>query len=278
MVRVILFCAVFLIYNCSNNKALSDTQEVNQDRKIASVYEREILYSDIKDLISQDSAYFTNEYINKAAKEEGILRKLKESALSMDEIENRTNQFRKSLMIAEFQKEFWKGNKDTLVADSTIKHYFDRNSQSFHLQEDIFKGFFIKIPVNTPKIEKLKELMKSKSVSDIRELKSYCLRYANSFVINTDSWLAFPKEAYLIKEINQGNTQTSQVLTQEKEDHLYLVRLIDFKRSRQPSPYEYCREEIKMLILNKRKMKAWEMFNEQVLNEAKSSHNIEIYP
>ena len=247
------------------------------------MFDRDIYFSELKPFIHSDSAAMATAYINKIIQEEALIRKAQESGgIPMDDIDARTLQFKNSLIILKYQNEYLKKNLDTVVSEQMLKTYYDQNPHSFKLFDDIFKGYFIRIPGNTPKIEKLKALMLGRKPSDLQEMKTFCLRYANTFLINSEVWGEFPQNAEDRKYINNENVQhyirNKQVLTYEKEDHLYLVRLFDFKFARQQSPYDFCKPEIKMLILNKRKMQAWAKFNEQVLEEAKSNQNVEIYP
>ncbi|MBC7391206.1 MAG: hypothetical protein H7329_18530 [Opitutaceae bacterium] len=282
MARVILFFSfIGLLSYCKSDSQVADTNQNSSDRKIARVFDRDIYLSELLPYTLRDSAFMVSAYIDKVVQEEAIVKKANEKAYPMDEIDMRTNQFRNSLIMIEFQKEFFKNHVDTNITENDLKVYYGQNSKPSILSEDIFKGYFIKIPVNTPKIEKLKELMASKKPMDYQELKSFCLRYANTFIINTDSWSVFPKNPEILRNDNFQNIlqiiRTKQVITNQKEDHLYLVRLFDYKQSGQASPFEYCKPEIKMLVLNKRKIQAWSKYKDQLLKEAQSNKNIEIY-
>ena len=282
MARVMLFCTLACMFYCCSSKtdAITDIK-TESDKKIARIFDKTIYLSQLAPFIAKDSSIMVSAYINKIVQEEAIVKKATEKGFEAEEIEARTYQFRNSLIVIDFQREYFKSNLDTNVSDIDLKTYYDQNQKSFQLSEDIFKGYFIKIPENTPRIEKLKELMKSKKPSDFQELKSYCLRYANLFIINTDTWSQFPKNPEMLKVNNVENLQQSirsgQVISHTKEDHLYLVRLFDFKHARQVSPFEYAKQDIKMLVLNKRKILAWSKYCDQVVKEAKSNNNFEIY-
>ena len=218
--RVILFFGVFCFFsNCKSDTEVVNKNQNGSDRKVARVFDRDIYLSELMPYTLRDSAFMVSAYINKIVQEEAILKKANEKAYPMEEIDARTNHFRNSLIIIEFQKEYFKNNVDTNINENDLKVYYSQNAKNFILSENIFKGYFIQIPVNTPKIEKLKELMASKKPIDFQELKSFCLRYANLFIINTDNWSVFPQNPETIKAASPQNLlqiiRSKQVITNQ---------------------------------------------------------------
>ena len=283
LTRVILFCTVFFQMVACYEKEAQPAQGIgDKGKKVAKVYDREIYASQLSAYSRADSARMVQNYIDKITLEEAVVRKAKGSGyLNMGEIEDKTTQFRNSLIALQFQHEYIKHNLDTVVTEESIKSYYDQNGGSFVLNNDIFKGYYIKLPANTPKVANLKAWMASDKSADFQEIKSYCLRYANIFNINTGEWGVFPKHLIEKLNIHSGNVgfyvHNHQVLAYEKEEELFLVRLFDYKFAKQRSPIEYSHEEIRHILLNKRKMQLIGQLNEQLLNEAKSNHNVEIY-
>lgn len=282
MARVMLFFTILCLQSgCKQPSDKVNKDQDGSDRKIARVFDRDIYLSELAPYISKDSTFMASAYINKIVQEEVIVKKANEKGLASEEIESRVNQFRNSLMMIEFRNDYLKNNIDTNISENDLKTYYEQNSKNFILPEDIFKGYFIQIPLNTPRIEKLKQLIESKKPIDFQELKSFCLRYANFFIINTYNWTRFPHNPETIKNISAQNIlefmRSRQVITHQKEDHLYLVRLFDYKHAGLASPFEYCKQEIRMLVLNKRKMQTWSKYTENLLREAKSNNNVEIY-
>ena len=61
------------------------------------------------------------------------------------------------------------------------------------------------------------------------------------------------------------------------EENLYFLRIKEYKISDQISPLEFVRNDIKQIILNKRKVAIANQLEEEVFEKAKSSNKYEIY-
>jgi hypothetical protein len=281
--RVIFFLgALFLWMSCSKPNENSGPDK-SKSKVVAKIYDREVLESEIEEITSlakrkEDSVRIVQLYLDKIALEKALLqRSIGSGLVDMTDIEAKTNEFRNSLINLRFEREYTKKNLDTTFIKTQLKDYFEKNRASFVLNHDIFLAYYIAMPANTPKIEKMKELMRSDKPNDFEELKNQCLRYANLFSLDNKHWLRVPltftHEASLLAKA----IKTKQIVSIEKEDQLYLVRVFDYKFTNQPSPFLYVENDIQTIILNKRKMELLRKLNEQVLDEAKKSNKIEIY-
>jgi hypothetical protein len=276
--RLVLFFVSFTFFFSCSNKDQEQKAERQQGIKIAKAFDRDIYSSEIGQFSKKDSVQLTEMYINKIGQEEALLKKAIESGLvDMDEVEEKTSRFRNTLISIRYEKELIKQKLDTNISEEEIKNYYDQNLHSLLLENDIFSGYFIKIHTNTPKIGHLKELMKSNKPQDWQEMRSYCLRYASLFSIDQTQWNLIPKQFNISQHSARQSIQNKEVLSVEKEENMYLVRLFDYKFAKQPSPLSFSKEKIKHILLNKKKMQLLGQNREQLLNEAKSNKYIEIY-
>lgn len=281
-VRLILFFAFLAIITSCDFKNKTDESETVKGKKIATIYERDIYASEITSLSKKDSALIANNYLEDLVTKEALFLKAQESDLVDDEaIEIQTERFRKSLVSAHFEREYVKQKLDTNIKEEELAQYFQKNEGKMMLHSTIFKGYYVVLPVNSSKVVRLKELLLSEKTTDVQELKNNCVRYASAFSLESNNWMEMPIQINRMHAFTHEGVlhaiKHKQLLSFEKDDNLYLIRLFDFKFANQPSPYSYIKEELKQLLLNERKAEIIAELKSQLLSEAKANKKIEIY-
>ena len=61
------------------------------------------------------------------------------------------------------------------------------------------------------------------------------------------------------------------------EEHIYFLRLLEYKISNEVSPLEFIRDDIRNIIINKRKLAIKEALQESVYKQARENGEFEIY-
>src|SRR5690606_4954118 len=162
-----------------------------------------------------------------------------------------------------------------------IASYYTNNKDNFILKQNIVRATFIKVPVSAPRTEKIKNLIFSDKESDKNELKSYCLSFSTAYHISDSSWMPFDelvKKSPLVEIPNkiqflQGNSyyETSD------DSYLYFFKMDEYRITDNVSPLEFVRDEIKNIILNKRKVALVKKLEDEVYADAFEQREFEIF-
>jgi hypothetical protein len=247
----------------------------------------EYLYmEDIKDIVpvgtsSKDSTSLINQYIDNWIRESLVIQKA-ESNLAEEQknVEKQLRDYRNSLITYSYEKELVKQKLDTTVTDSEIEEYYNNNKADFELKDNIIKVIYVKVDKKAPGIDKLKNWYKSDNMKDKELLASYCHQFAANFYLDDNSWLLFDD---LLKEI-PIQTYNKELFLQnnrfvEVSDSLnhYFVNIKGFKITNSISPLGFEKDNIKNIILNKRKLQLITKMKEDVYNDAANNKKIEIY-
>ena len=241
---------------------------------------------DVIDLIppgtpSKDSAELIRKYIDNWVRESLVIQKA-ESNLAEEQknVEKQLRDYRNSLITYIYEKELVKQKLDTVVADTEIEQYYNNNQADFELKDNIIKVIYVKVDKKAPGIDKLKKWYKSDNMKDREQLASYCHQFAANFYLDDASWLLFDD---LLKEI-PIQTYNKELFLQnnrfvEVSDSLsdYFVNIKGFKIRNSLSPLGFEKENIKTIILNKRKLQLITKMKEDVYNDAANNKKIEIY-
>lgn len=270
-----------LLFACDR----SPKQEQNRIA-VARANEDYLYLDEIQDIVpsgtpAKDSTELITKYIDNWIRETLVTQKA-ESNLGDEQknVEKQLRNYRNSLITYTYEKELVKQKLDTIVSDSEIEEYYNNNQADFELKDNIIKVVYVKVDKKAPGIDKLKRMYKSDVDSDREQLASYCHQFASNFYLDDSSWLLFDD---LLKEI-PIQTYNKELFLQnnrfvEVSDSLnhYFVNIKGFKIRNSLSPLGFEKENIKNIILNKRKLQLINKMIEDVYNDAANANKIEIY-
>ena len=270
----VLFSFLFL-FSCQNSSS---------DKILAEVYDDKLSYYDvINDLPNYvtDTNSYINKFIDKWVADKALLNQaLINVDNNSDELENKITNYRNSLLVYEYQQKLIDQNFDTSVFLDEIVDYYENNINEFRLDQDIFKGRYIIINKDAPKIKSLYKLFRSDDDNDINEMISYCMLYAFEYYMNDSTWSFYNSiKQKFPKSISAKNIFFSKrkIDIVEEDNFIYLLSLKDFKFKGEISPFSVEKEKIRSLILNKNKMKYLKLIENELIQNGKQSNKIKIY-
>ncbi|MEO8759554.1 MAG: hypothetical protein ABI388_01155, partial [Bacteroidia bacterium] len=139
----------------------------------------------------------------------------------------------------------------------------------------------VKINKKTPNADKVKKWYTSKETKDYDNLKKYCIQYADNFFLDDNTWLLLDdvmKEIPLRDYNPELLLKTSHQIELSDSTFTYYLNIKDFKIKNNPSPLSFEKENIRQIIINKRKLSLIEQMKQSVYSQAKESNNFEVYP
>jgi hypothetical protein len=272
---------LFSFYGCGNND--------NQVKRIpvAKAGLKVLYYDEIPEQSRiadspADSAALIQNYINKWARRELMYQKAEEN-LSPDlrnEIEEQLQETRLNLVIYEYQRMMMLQKMDTVITQEELEKYFADNGNSFMLTSNIVKALFIKLPVETPDIWKIKSLARSDKQKDFQELESICYQFAEKFDDFNEDWITMDRLSLELKEdiSNQENFLKRTTFYETSDSvSVYLIAINDYKIRGTLAPFEYVREDIKRIIWNNRRIEFIKELETGIYNEAIKENSFKIY-
>ena len=275
---LILF-VIFIIAGCSNNEDIGK-------KLVAEVGDKKLYSSDVSEVIpsgveKEDSLVMADDYIRKWVKKELLIQKAEENLSSEQKnVSKELEEYRNSLITYKYKNELMNQRMDTMVTDDQISDYYLEHSENFNLNRNIVKAIYIKIPKEYANPSQLKTLCSNTSEEGLAELKEYCLQYAKGFDIFMDNWVDFEMVIKNIpKEIDDPERflQQNKWIEVEDSNYYYLVSIQDFKLINEEAPMEYVKDNIKNLILNRRKIAFLKQVEDNVYTEGIRKNKFKIY-
>ena len=245
-----------------------------------------LLRSDIEDLYSKlsgdkDSLEILSNYVNNWVQQELLYDKA-ELNLSEEQkdFHKLLENYRRSLIIYAYQKEWINQNLDTSVSEGEISAYYEANQANFELKENIVQMRFARVPRNAPKLPELERFIQSDDEDSEFAFKQYCLQYALDYNDNDSVWLPFDevkKKLPTTIEREEDYLKRNRFVVIADSSNFYLLYFVDYKIKSTISPMSFEREKIRHILLNQRKLSLISKMKRGLFESALEKGNAEIY-
>jgi hypothetical protein len=277
----IIFLAIIFLAGCRNKNHTADRIPVAEVGKVILYYDEipQLIQHGINDA---DSLAIIQNYINKWAKRRLLLLKAEEnlSAELKTVIEQQIEETRTNLVIYQYQQQMILEKMDTVLSEAELESYYKANEKSFILNSDIVKALFIKLPVETPGINKIRALARSNNQNDLQQLETYCYQFAEKFDDFNENWVPMDRlSVELQQDIENKETFLKNNTFFETSDSLsvYLISIRDYRLRSDIAPYEYVKNDIKRIIWNTRRIEFIQSLENGIYNDALKKNSFKIY-
>ena len=284
---LIIVCCAVLAGSCDFIKMKQRAFGEMENREAIARVNNAYLYKDELNGIAalgstkEDSAVRVEAYIDSWIRKELLIQEAaRKININEAEVERKILDYRYSIIAYEYQSYYIKQNLDTSFSQREIKEYYENNIDNFILKQNIVRGTFIKVPKNAPKMNRLKDWIVSQDEEDKISLKSYCLSFSVAYHISDSTWIIFDdlvRNSPLTEIPNKVQfLKTTPYYESEDENFLYFLKVDEYRISDNVSPLEFVTDEIKNIILNKRKVELAKKLEDEVYENALEQRDFEI--
>jgi hypothetical protein len=281
MNKTVNILIIILLLAACNNKS-----DLVKRIALAKIGDVTLYYDEIPKLLQtgispQDSAAIIQNYINKWAKKELLFMKAEQNLTTefKNEIEKQLEETRANLVIYQYQRQMMLEKMDTAITGEEIESYYATNDKNFLLNSNIVKALFIKVPVETPGIDKIRLWARSNDQKDLQQLESYCYQFAEKFDDFNENWVTMDRLSvelpqyiinhyYFIKRNTWFETSDSS--------SVYMISIRDYRQRYSIAPFDYVRNDIKSIILNNRRFEFLQSLENGIYNEAIKENTFKI--
>jgi len=236
----------------------------------------------ISGLNETDSISAIQSYLRRWARKE-LLALRAEQNLTAEykaEVNRQLDEMRNNLLIYQYQQQMIIQKMDTVVTESEMQDYYVGNLNTFTLTSNIVKALLIKMPAETPDLDKVRKLYRSSQTEDIHELEDYCLQFALRYDDFDDEWITFTQ---LLMEVPLESDRQEEWLTRNSsaelkdDDYVYFIVVREYRLRNSTAPFEYISGQVKTIILNNRRNDFLQKLEDGIYNEAVRSSTLQIY-
>jgi len=288
LATLVILSFVGLLQGCELIKMKKE--QTGQDltrRAVARVNDTYLYLDELEGIVTastpkEDSLARLTAYINSWVRKQLLINEaLKRIDINEAEVERKILDYRYSLIGYQFQKYYIQQNLTDSVSETEIQDYYNKNLDNFILKQNIIRGTFIKVPISAPRTNRIKDLILSNKENDRNDLKSYCLSFSSAYHLSDSAWIEFDKLVVNspLAEIPNKIQFLKSFPYYETSDagFLYFLKIDAYKISDNVSPLEFVKEDIKNIIINKRKVELARKLEEEVYENAVESKGFEIF-
>lgn len=222
-----------------------------------------------------DSIVTVKNYINKWARKELLFQKAEDNLTAelMKDIDSQVKEARVNLVIYQYQRQMMLEKMDTTISGTELENYYQSNKDNFILNSNIVKALFIKLPVETPGLSRIRNLARTNNQSSLQQLESLCYQFAEKFDDFDEEWVDLDQLSLeLPSEIqNQENflrRTTFYETINADSTFVYLLNIRDYKLRSSAAPFEYVKDDIKRIIWNNRRLDFFQSLENGIYNDA----------
>jgi len=253
---------------------------------LARVYKDYLYESELGNVVppgttSKDSIVIVQNYINNWISQKLILKKAQRNLLEEDlKFEKQLEEYRNTLIIYEYESKLISQTLDTVISDEELEKYYNDNLGNFQLKDNIVKIYYAQFDSDLLEYRKIRRFFYSTRPEDRDSLDVYVENFANLFYLDDETWILFDDvlKYVPIKTYNQeAYLQNHRKIEIKEEPWVYFVNFTDFKVKDGVSPLSFEKENIRQILVNKRKLQIISQMREEVFQSALDNSDFEIY-
>lgn len=280
-IHYILILIVILVSSC---KFFNKTENGNPIARVNDTY---LYEEDIKGLIydgitKEDSTLRVNNYINKWATQQLLINgaQINLSEEKQTEFKRLVKQYKNDLFIKAYLEALVKRSIDTIVTKEEALEVYNRNIETFKLNEELIRFRYINISDNSINLKDIEERFKRFNQEDKTILDSISIQF-KSYSLNDSIWVRLDQVVTKIPVINNDNRKEllkkSNFVQLKDSLGLYLMQINDVLFRNDTAPLEYVMPTIKQIVINKRKLEFIKQLEKDITKDAMKNKQFEIF-
>lgn len=258
----------------------------SSENVLARVYDEYLYESELKGIIPaeftvKDSILIVQNYINNWISQKLILHKAQRNLLEKDMLfEKQLEDYRNSLIIYKYETKLISQSLDTVVTDLEIETYYKENIGNFQLKDNIVKVYYARFNSEISELRKIRRFFIS-NIPEYRDsVEVYIENLADLYYLDDETWILFDDVLKYVP-INTYNQEAylknHRSIEITDNDYVYFVHFSDFKVKDGVSPLSFEKENIRQIIINKRKLDIIGKMRDEVFQSSLENNEFEIY-
>lgn len=254
---------------------------------IARVNDTYLYEEDIKELVKnsvskEDSILRVTNFINQWATQQLLISgaEVNLSEEKQQAFNTLVEQYRSDLFTKAYLEGLVKQNIDTTVTLAEAEEVYQRNKETFKLNEELIKFRYINVNESNDDIKDVEERFKRFDNEDKKILDSISIQF-KAYSLNDSIWIKADQVMTKIPVINAENKKEllkkSNFIQLKDSLGLYLMQINDVLHRNDVAPIEYVMPTIKQIVINKRKLEFIKELEKDITKDAIKNKQFEIY-
>ncbi len=252
---------------------------------LARVEEQILYYDEISnaipsDISPEDSIKTAQNIIRKWTTDILMYENAKRNTPNEEEIEKMVQEYRKSLIIHQYQQNLIDQRLKLEPEEKQIEDFYKEKGAQMLLKESYMKGFLLILPNNSAKLKEMREWVRKGNTESLENIEKYRLQNAISFEYFADNWTTLSS---ILKKLpiqtKEPIEQAARYSFYETSDttQCYLLHINEYAAAGSQEPYELAKGKIINILQMQKKAEYISSFENDLYNEAVKKGQIKFY-
>ncbi len=275
---------IYIAFLMAALTACNIQQSEETDPLLASVHHHELRLSKAAQYLTpgaspEDSLSQLRSYVEHWVLESVLLYEAERHFPADIDINVLVQDYRNSLIISDYEKNLVETQLDTVISNSELQAYYQRNKDQYQLERPIVRAHFVKLHNSTDSLLQFRKWWDSKDSLEFQELIAFSNAHADVFMLEDSTW-------YKVEEIENlmppgtwrsENMRPKTSLRFTDDQYEYYLRISESVLSTEIAPLSYIREQAVRFIMHKRKLDLLERLKTDLYNREMSGKHINIF-
>lgn len=192
------------------------------------------------------------------------------------DIEEKVKKYEQELYDFAYKSEIIRQKMDTAIVDTIISQYYDKYISNYLLDEAYVRFVYVKCD-KKQYVKEVEEWMKDSI--DLYNLEDFCKEELQECHLYPNKWVAMRKFQSKLTgaDLDISKVKNGQTFFKIKKDKVhYLINILEFKDQGTPAPLSFVRDDIKSILLNKKKTEFINTFLNDLLKSEMDKGNVKI--
>lgn len=268
----------------SLSSCLFDDDKPKEDMLLAKVHNKTLYLSELEGMFPEgttgkDSSLIISAFIERWVRETLLLNEAEQNIPSDLNIDKLVRDYRASLIKHNYEQILEERLLDSVITQQELAEFYTAHKEQYQLEDPILRCYLIKEPLDAPNADQLPKWWKSNNPRDFAEMVQHCNRYAAVHLLEDSVWYDFNKIAIQLPPgvLRAENASANRNLTMRDDRFQYYFKLLEWRSRKDPAPLSYAADQIRKLILYRRKLKLLEDTKDELYQREMRRNNIQIF-
>ena len=261
-------------------------QKSSKEVVLAECYGKYLFESDLQGVVPEgasimDSIQLVNTFIDSWVRRQVLIHQA-ENNLNKEQLdlEKQVDEYRNSLVIYAYESQLIEQKLDTVVSENEIAEYYNQNKENFQLRNTMVRVAYVILDSGCKQRTDFQKLMSDPDTLLLQNIDVQATYYAVKSFLDVDQWMRLDELTNIIP-VQIFNAESflkrNKFVCFDMNDYTYMVRFVDYLLEESISPIEMERDNIKSIILARRKQALIEKMRTAIYDKARREHAFEVY-
>lgn len=220
---------------------------------------------------TDDSLLFAEHYIRNWAEDILLYEKAQNNIPDNDEVDRLVRNYRKALIMHTYQQGLIYQKLAENITEEELLAYYEKNKEVFKADAPLMKGLFIKVPLTSPGIGRVRQWYKDERQSAVEHLEKYSLQNAVKYEYFYDKWIPVSEILSLMpfreEQVDAYFARNRRVEVKDTA-FWYFLNVSDYIPAGGQEPYEAARTMVYDMVLNGKQVEFLNQVKDDLYKEA----------